>query len=285
MLHYVQHRQDIALFLTLFALISLARNHIRDLSEIVRTYATFNHLHLNIYTFPRTEEQALQDVHEEASTAKYQEAIDSCTSLHPGWEYQIWTDDNATCFGYEQTIQRTNILRYLLLHYYGGVYLDLDITCRINNAFILSKPQHAFLTQLIERIPGHDLSWPFPYVENMLTTGCMFISNMWMQYMRHDAQHEITEKLFVLADQDGGLEAQMLRGNVTTPLFEHGGASSWHGRDAAFFVTVGQHRILVILSVAGSAALMIWLGSHLWQCHKEGRRKSLDEEALLIKLG
>ncbi|EMC95943.1 glycosyltransferase family 32 protein, partial [Baudoinia panamericana UAMH 10762] len=164
---------------------------------------------------------------------------------------------------YARTIQQANSLRYALLHHYGGVYLDLDITCLeplnnlmhlplltpgaypagVNNAFILARPRHGFLSSLLENLPRHDLRWPMPYVENMLTTGCMYLSNIWMEYVRNllasDGAEE--DRVYILADQHGAPEPHMLRGKVKTPLFEHGGASSWHDWDAAAVVLIGTH--------------------------------------------
>jgi mannosyltransferase OCH1-like enzyme len=244
------------------------RDNVRDVLEVFRTYATFGLLQLELYAYPLLEEQAEatkpppklapkilhQLILREArntSFAKYESAHRSCLSVHPDWEHTLWTDDNATSFvstnhpgvlphyeNYAQTIQRTNVLRYLLLHHYGGVYLDLDITCRvpldtllhmpfltpsaypvgINNAFMLARPQHPLLREAILRIPSRDNSWALPYVENMLTTGCMFFTNAWMDYIRKSRDLEWQDKVFVLADQHRRLESHMLRGQVTTPL-------------------------------------------------------------------
>jgi mannosyltransferase OCH1-like enzyme len=257
--------------------------------------------------------------------AKYESARNSCISLHSDWDYKFWTDENATDWvrehypekkypfddtpevyqpyiKYRQTIQRTNILRYLLLHHYGGVYLDMDITCHqnldyllrapfltpaahpagINNAFIVARPGHPFLTRLIEQVPKHNLAWAgLPYVENMLSTGCMFISNVWVSYMRDDKHKLKKDKLYVLADKDNNTASHMLRGKVTTPLFHHGGESSWHGRDAKFIFWMDKHwkwalaglLVFFFVSVASLAFLLCWrrpcwLGG---RCHHRGR--------------
>ncbi|EME80721.1 glycosyltransferase family 32 protein [Pseudocercospora fijiensis CIRAD86] len=174
---------------------------------------------------------------------------------------------------YGQNIQRANVLRYALLHHFGGVYLDLDITCRValdapleketgvptlthlpfltpaaypagvNNAFILSRPHHPFLTDLLRNLPSRDLSWPLPYVENMLSTGCGFFGNVWMGFVlrREEKKKKKENRVYVLADRDGGMEGHMLRGRVVTKIFGHGGASSWHGWDADVLVFVGRH--------------------------------------------
>lgn len=308
----------------------LYRHHLRDLAEVIRTYSTFKNLELDKYRYPPDQSEAdfarnapflapnilhqifLQEGRN-SSLDKYQPARTSCEALHTSWYHMLWTDDNATTFvadnypailphyiNYAQTIQRTNILRYLLLHHYGGVYLDLDVKCRtplddfqhlpwvtpaahpagINNAFILTKPQHPFLNELIAKIPSRDLTWGLPYVENMLSTGCMFITNAWMSYMRRNSEHEWEDKVFVLADEYGGLEGQMLRGKVVTPVFEHGGASSWHSWDAGLIFFVGKHAG-VVLGLLGAA--LIGLGAMLvyWSFRRRmlrHRRRSRDFE-------
>lgn len=282
--------------------------HLRDLLQIANTYVKFPSLKKELYTYPPTYEEAeaaslseplapkilhqiILSEGRSDSFAKYESARQSCVSVHPDWQHWLWTDENATewvstqypdilphYLHYPQTIQRTNILRYLLLHQYGGVYLDMDITCRvplddlrhlpfltpgaypagINNAFILTKPQHPFLTEAIAKIERHNLKWALPYVENMLSTGCMFISNAWMEYMAHNDEHKWENKVFILADQAGKLEGHMLRGKITTPLFEHGGASSWHGWDSQVILLIGQH--YTFLLVICSAAVVFWIG-------------------------
>ncbi|GAB7360524.1 hypothetical protein MBLNU230_g8473t1 [Neophaeotheca triangularis] len=333
-------RQRYALSLcaiTLLACLFLAREHIQDLSDIARTYSTFHKLERNIYSYPNHGQAEPSSPHEEqlaprilhqiflqegrnSTLDKYTPARQSCQNIHQDWEHMLWTDANATTFvadyyphilphykTYRQTIQRTNILRYLLIHHFGGVYLDLDITCRvpldslthlpwitpaahpagINNAFILARSGHPFLDKVIAAIAGQDLNWGLPYVENMLSTGCMFVTNLWMEYARHEREHAPEDKVYLLADENGNLEGQMLRGAIVTPLFEHGGASSWHGWDAATIVLVGKHYqavagVAIALVVAGVLAL----GVKLLRGYGRRRRRSLDEEEqALSKVG
>lgn len=60
--------------------------------------------------------------------------------LHPSWECKLWTDASALAFvaehypwfldvykGYDAPIKRVDAVRYLWLHHFGGVYVDLDI--------------------------------------------------------------------------------------------------------------------------------------------------------------
>ncbi len=149
-------------------------------------------------------------------------------------------------------IQRANILRYLLLDQYGGVYLDLDLRCLqpldslrneslvtppanptgINNAFIVSAPGHPFWKHVVESIPRYDLEWfDSPYLTNMFSTGCHFLSTIHRQM---PLSERVGSNMRIL-DQK-----HKLNGHVTTPLFEHLGASSWHKGDAKAVLLLGK---------------------------------------------
>ncbi|KAL6402670.1 glycosyltransferase family 32 protein [Ilyonectria robusta] len=245
----------------------------------------------------------------DADLTKYDTAIKSCRQLHPDWKHMLWRDDNAASFlsehypdilphytGYHQNIQRANIIRYALLYKLGGVYLDLDVTCHValdstplvrlplvtpgaypagvNNAFIAAHPDHPFLAQLLNSLPSHDLYWGLPmripYVENMMSTGCMFFSNEWLVYVRELLAGRQEQKVFILANEQGQTEPHMLRGKVTTPIFSHGGASSWHSWDAAMLVMIGKHYILFLVLLL--FALTLAIGWPLYLCTASRRR-------------
>lgn len=146
----------------------------------------------------------------------------SCAELHPGpeWRFELWDTERANAFvaenypdlldtylGYEQgavvllsppirisnrlrpavEIQRSNVIRYLILYEFGGIYLDLDIKCLkpmdffltvdwisspglpvgINNAFMAVTPGHPFLKHAIKNIKRFDLNWISLYVTDM----------------------------------------------------------------------------------------------------------------------
>ncbi|KAF2093170.1 hypothetical protein NA57DRAFT_9908, partial [Rhizodiscina lignyota] len=294
-------RHGVALFTAaLLTFIVLLRHHLRDLAEVAETYSTFypyleRHPEaLYRYAKPAHEDQSQRDQQQNyvppilhhifltegrnwSSLFKYESAIASCQDLHPNWTHHLWTDAMATTFmnqhypeifphykGYKQSIQRVNVLRYALLHHFGGVYLDIDVTylqplddlrtlpwltpgaypAGVNNAFILAKPDHRLLEHLLAKVKSRDLLWGMPYVENMLSTGCMFFSNRWMNYARSLARTQpvpMEDRIYILADQEGNMDPHMLRGAVTTPLFSHAGASSLHGWDAAAIVLLGKH--------------------------------------------
>ena len=67
---------------------------------------------------------------------------DECITQNPGWEFKIWTDDDNLhlveehypqlldlYLGYDIKIKRIDMVRFLYLHKFGGVYMDMDMTC------------------------------------------------------------------------------------------------------------------------------------------------------------
>ena len=115
-------------------------------------------------------------------------------SLHPDFEYRLWTDDEIDVFvkdkfpviypsfkGYQYNILRADVIRYLLMHEMGGLYLDLDYELLvpfdvtqaavvlpkersiafgdpydgIGNAFFASEPRHPFWRDVIEDLIHH----------------------------------------------------------------------------------------------------------------------------------
>jgi mannosyltransferase OCH1-like enzyme len=271
---------------------------LEDLGETVHTYVNFHKVKseydiafkYHVDTMPANADNALVpkilhhiwlQEHGDGRLETYEESRNTCTAMHKsedGWQHWLWTEDVATEWvhtqypelyknytSYAQTIQRSNILRYLILHHYGGIYLDLDLTCRqpldeflhapfltsstskwpvgINNAFILSRPQHPFLDHLIqdERIQSRARDWPSPWLESMMTTGFMFLSNAWMDYVELHKHLSYRDSVFVLADNHGKYAEHALGGKANTPLFEHARAGSWHAWDASIVLFVERH--------------------------------------------
>jgi mannosyltransferase OCH1-like enzyme len=214
---------------------------------------------------------------------QWEEARSSCQRLHPKWDFKLWQDSEANAFVHEHypqlysayinyplEIQRSNVLRYLVLDHYGGIYLDLDMRCRqpldflrnesfltppanptgVNNAFIVSSRRHPFWQHLIHNLPRYNVNWYTPYLTNMFSTGCHFFSTMHRTY----------------SDQ-AGLKildsTHKLNGHVVTPLFEHLGASSWHKGDAKVILQLGffVERVKRVSSLGIVYSVAIFLAS------------------------
>src|ERR1700675_3934864 len=107
-------------------------------------------------------------------------------------QYMLWTDASSREFiantypwfldtfdGYPYPIQRADAIRYFVLHYYGGIYLDLDIGCLrpldpllvfpvilpktipvgVSNDLIFSEKGHPFLAQAIHNLVTFHHTW------------------------------------------------------------------------------------------------------------------------------
>lgn len=121
----------------------------------------------------------------------FQKWRQKCVSMHPRWEFLIWTDEDNREFiknhypwflhvydGYDRNIKRVDAVRYFYLYHFGGVYMDMDFTClqtldkiiqgdvpifgyqlrdksSIANAFMASPPRHPFLAYVISQLEKH----------------------------------------------------------------------------------------------------------------------------------
>lgn len=93
----------------------------------------------------------------------YQANVDNIRRLNPEWNYVFFTDEDIILFmknempEYYNTfvhlthkIQQIDFFRYLVIYFYGGVYLDLDIeiTMSLNNIYYEYTDQCVFPVEL-----------------------------------------------------------------------------------------------------------------------------------------
>ncbi len=155
---------------------------------------------------------------------QFSEYVQSWKSNHPDWHYRLWTDqDNRrliadeyawfleTYDNYPAAIQRADVIRYFILHKFGGMYVDLDFMCRkpldslfegrdclvgleppqhcrhhgipnlLCNALMAAVPGHPFFECVIQRLPGF-----VGYVENkepiLSSTGPIMMSRVFEDF-------------------------------------------------------------------------------------------------------
>ena len=121
---------------------------------------------------------------------KYRYYRSSVQEKHPHWKYMFWDEtksrtlleENYPWFltvydSYPYWIQRCDAIRYFILHYYGGFYIDMDIESLkpiddlledyelvvsklidINNAIIGSIPGHPLWLQVFEELKKRQLN-------------------------------------------------------------------------------------------------------------------------------
>jgi len=235
--------------------------------------------------------------HGDDDVEQYQESYNACTTIHKseqGWQHWLWTEDIATEWvrvqyphlyknytSYGQIIQRANILSYLVLYHYGGVHLDMDLECKksldeflhvpflasstskwpvgINNAFILARPRHHFLEHLIYdgRIEEYDREWPIRWMESMMSTGSLFLSNALMEYVKYHKGRDYRDSVFVLADNHGHFANHSLGGKADTDFFHHRQSGPWHSYDARIILSVERNPIFAIVGLV--LVVLAWL--------------------------
>ena len=116
-----------------------------------------------------------------------------CIDLNPDWVFKLWAEEdcrdlveshypNLTALydNYDVKIKQIDMVRYLMLNLYGGLYLDMDMLCLrpfgklLNNstdfvvanqerpdaayslypnAFMASPPQHKIFTEIFSSLP------------------------------------------------------------------------------------------------------------------------------------
>ncbi|MDJ0732643.1 MAG: glycosyltransferase [Nostocaceae cyanobacterium] len=112
---------------------------------------------------------------EAAIPENYRRYSQTVKEHHPHWEHVFWDETKARKFmeenyswflsvfdSYPYPIQRFDAIRYFILHYYGGFYVDMDIECLkpiddLLEGFelVLSKAYDAYSNAIMGSVPGH----------------------------------------------------------------------------------------------------------------------------------
>lgn len=206
---------------------------------------------------------------------QWEEALQSCVDLHPGWQTRLWTDDDAAPFiedkfpelkemwdNYPFPIERIDALRYMILYEHGGAILDLDVRCRqalgplrrfgfvapeahptgFSISFLMAGRHNPFIGTILDNLPAFNKRWfGLPYAAVMFSTGGHFASVL------HTLQANRKDYKIL----PGPLHS--LNGRVVTPLFEHLGSSSWHSYDAQLITMLGNAHLMPIFFGVGIA--------------------------------
>ena len=181
----------------------------------------------------------------------------------------------STYTSYTYPIQRVDALRYHLLHHYGGIYLDLDISpyhsltpllyhpsvaCRtdptgISNDFLGSIPQHPFYAHVISQLEAYNRNWLVPYITVMYSTGPLFFSVMWIEYLHGlgGAEGHPMDQVRVLMKTE--------KWGDSYGLFKNVQGGSWHGRDLEVIFWMERHWIVMTILGFAVAISVVWL---LW---------------------
>lgn len=134
-----------------------------------------------------------------------------CALFNPSYTITTWNASAAEAFltehyptilptytSYPYPIQRVDLLKYFLLLHYGGLYMDLDISCRrpmeplmqfpawlpkasplgVNNDLMAARPGHPLLEYMTSRLEGRNRRLGSEWATVFWSTGPKFASDM-----------------------------------------------------------------------------------------------------------
>src|SRR5208282_2934105 len=110
------------------------------------------------------------------------------------------------------------------LFYFGGTYLDLDISLYrrhdvllifpafaclttstgISNDVLGSVPKHPFSLHVITSLERYHKNWVFPYITIMSSTGPLFLSMLWKEWLDAGRSEENGTVRVLVPDTTGG---------------------------------------------------------------------------------
>lgn len=207
--------------------------------------------------------------------------------LHPGWTYILWTDAGIRRYvaerwpqllamhdAFPHGIQRADMIRYLVLYDYGGVYSDLDLypttsiepyidkctsayvvfsanTNCFTNALMVSQARNPMWLEVVAAVQARAQNPPWwawgKHLHVMSTTGPLMLTDV----LRATASTYavLPQTLFNPYSVDALPDAVSDRTVIHTLP-----GSSWHAWDSSLYNHVFKHR--VAFAVAGAVLVV-----------------------------
>lgn len=199
---------------------------------------------------------------------RWKDSVQACKDLHKTYKYMFWTDKTMKDFvkkeypefyktyvEYPNEIQRCDAFRYLVLYKYGGIYIDMDLMCKISiapllkyklvfvksanfdtltNSFIISTPKNPFIKYCIDNLEKYKDSHSFfgKHLHIMNSTGPFFINKMVKDYhlKKEDKYYILSKKEF-----SGDCNMCTLKECTGGLYFNNVVGESWHSLDSKIY--------------------------------------------------
>ena len=222
---------------------------------------------------------------------EWREAQQSCRNLYPNYRYMLWSFADteklireehpwllSTWNSYPYDMQRVDLVKYLALYHYGGVYLDSDVSCVENfDSYIQnlssnvhtvvrpsypawygldtfwSKPRSPLMWSVLVNAPYANRWYGVTYTTVMFGAGTVYFGLSLNSYPCQSHIHVVPNEFF------------------TEKYFFHHHASSWHHWDGHIIIFFYTHYvgILTFISIASVASLIGW-------CYVKKRKHQLN---------
>jgi mannosyltransferase OCH1-like enzyme len=95
----------------------------------------------------------ISSINNEEMYDKFRLASNACIQLHSNYNYTLWTHKKILIWlknhyswflpvyqNYRYDMQRIDAMKYLLLFHFGGIYIDLDIKCKVQDLITAMLP-------------------------------------------------------------------------------------------------------------------------------------------------
>ena len=192
-----------------------------------------------------------------------------------------WTLYNS----YSRWVQRADFARYVILHHYGGIYVDIDIECissmrqvnktfpsnaefvmyetrpyGVSNDFLMSKPKHPFIASVINGLSSANRWYIIPYLTVFCSTGPLYLYGRYMSYQKKSdiLILDISRTVSFLYHKDGAAWHQ-LDGKVVWWIYEH--------RDLSFRYALSAFAVCAVaVSVLALLKSRMWIRQQIRRC-------------------
>ncbi len=197
-----------------------------------------------------------------------------CQFINPEYEYNLWTHADIEIFlkehypwfmdtytNYPFPVERLDAARYFILYHFGGVYIDMDMECKVQfndmikhvtnetgkadivlgatapmgvtSSFLVAKPLHPFMKYMTGRLRESNRWYVLPYWTVVLSTGPLYVWKSYLNYPCRDQIHVLSVYLH------------------TQVYLDHKHASTWHSWDGPIMVFFDHHwcAIIIIASI------------------------------------
>ena len=196
-------------------------------------------------------------------------AANTCIELHSNYNYTLWTHKEILIWlkihyswflpiyqSYRYDMQRIDAMKYLLLFHYGGLYLDLDVKCKVhdlitamvpsdqrnnepdiifhmggegisaNTDIIAAKRYHPFFKLAVSQLKSANRWFYLYHLTIILSAGPTFLYGVYRQFPFKDSFYYVPNDL--------------LFGHLTEGV----GGATWYGKDSLFLIYIMENKFL-----------------------------------------
>jgi mannosyltransferase OCH1-like enzyme len=115
-----------------------------------------------------------------------------------------------------------------------------------------APPQHPFFLKAISSLKQYDRGWVFPYITVMYSTGPLFLSVLWKEYLKRDIPEESRIRVIMLEEYS----------NHDWSFFTYHKGGTWETKDVPILFWMVKHWQRVIWFVF---IFCVWMGSCVWR--------------------